>query len=252
MSIFYRSKRKRNLYDPQSQSPFSISRSKLDLFLKCQRCFYVDRRLGVGQPPGFPFTLNTAVDALLKKEFDHYRALQEPHPFLIEHGIDAIPFAHTELNKWRDSLHGGVQYAVPGTNFLVTGGVDDVWFHRQSKELIVVDYKATSKAEPVSLDADWQIGYKRQAEIYQWLFRKNGFQVSSTAYFVYCNGRTDHPRFDKRLEFDVSVIPYVGDDRWVLEAVLKAHQCLRGDEIPKHSEECDYCNYFLAVNDICK
>lgn len=251
MSKYYRPQRTRNLYDPKSSDPFALSRSKLDLFLKCQRCFYVDRRLGVGQPPGYPFTLNTAVDALLKKEFDHYRSLQQPHPLFAEHKIDAIPFAHSDLNKWRDSLHGGVRFSVPQTNFIITGGVDDLWFHIESKELIVVDYKATSKAQPVTLDADWQIGYKRQAEIYQWLFRKNGFSVSSTAYVVYCNGRTDHPRFDKRLEFDISMIPYVGDDGWVSDTIMAAHKCLHSEKIPDHSPECDYCQYFLAVTTVC-
>jgi len=187
----------------------------------------------------------------LKKEFDHYRLLQQPHPLFAEHKIDAIPFAHSDLNKWRDSLHGGVRFSVPQTNFIITGGVDDLWFHIESKELIVVDYKATSKAQPVTLDADWQIGYKRQAEIYQWLFRKNGFSVSSTAYFVYCNGRTDHPRFDKRLEFDISMIPYVGDDGWVSDTIMAAHKCLHSEKIPDHSPECDYCQYFLAVTTVC-
>ena len=41
--------------------------------MNCPRCFYLDRRLKVGQPPGFPFNLNSAVDSLLKNEFDFYR-----------------------------------------------------------------------------------------------------------------------------------------------------------------------------------
>ena len=62
--------RTRNIYDPHSDKPFKLSRSRLELFLNCPRCFYMDRRLGVDRPPGFPFNLNSAVDALLKKEFD--------------------------------------------------------------------------------------------------------------------------------------------------------------------------------------
>jgi RecB family exonuclease len=91
-----------------------------------------------------------------------------------ENGIDAVPFSHSELEQWRDSLHKGIAYALPGTNLLISGGVDDVWVNR-SGELIIVDYKATSKKAEVSLDEDWQIAYKRQMEIYQWLFRRNGF-----------------------------------------------------------------------------
>lgn len=45
-------KRIRNLYDPKSKEPFKLSRSKLELFLECPRCFYIDRRLGIGRVPG--------------------------------------------------------------------------------------------------------------------------------------------------------------------------------------------------------
>jgi hypothetical protein len=117
-------------------------------------------------------------------------------------------------------------------------------------ELHIADYKATSKNGEVSLDADWQIGYKRQAEIYQWLFRKNGFQVSDTAYFVYCNGLTSRDRFDRRLDFDIKLIPYVGCAEWVETKVREAHQCLCRDEIPQYSEDCDFCTYTQAVHEL--
>lgn len=248
MSKYYRPQRTKNLYDPCCDKAYKISRSKLDLFLNCPRCFYLDRRLGIGQPPGYPFNLNSAVDALLKKEFDYYRTKQEPHPLLIADGIDAIPFLHPDIDKWRDSLHCGIQYAVPDTNIILTGGVDDIWINPGSQELFIVDYKATSKKEAVSLDAEWQIGYKRQAEIYQWLFRKNGFKVSDTAYFVYCNGRTDLEQFNKSLEFHISLLPYVGDACWVEHAIKSAHECLCSDQIPAITENCDHCQYILAVS----
>ena len=68
-------------------------------------------------------------------------------------------------------------------------------------ELIVVDYKATSKNKEVSIDSDWQISYKRQLEVYQWLLRQNGFAVSDTGYFVYTNARLDVDGFGDKLEF---------------------------------------------------
>lgn len=73
MSQYYRSKRTRNLYDLNSSEPYKLSRSRIEVFMQCPRCFYLDRRLGVDRPPGFPFALNSAVDALLKKEFDLLR-----------------------------------------------------------------------------------------------------------------------------------------------------------------------------------
>lgn len=75
MSKYYNPQRTRNIYDPQSEDLFRISRSKIDLYIKCPRCFNLDRRLGVGQPPGYPFSLNSAVDNLpdLGEDYDFCR-----------------------------------------------------------------------------------------------------------------------------------------------------------------------------------
>lgn len=163
-----------------------------------------------------------------------------------EFKIDAVPFDHPKLNEWRDSMHHGITYKIPDTNVTVTGGVDDIWV-KPDGELIIVDYKATSKEEEVTLDADWQIGYKRQMEIYQWLFRKNGFKVSKTGYFVYCNGNADKKSFDAKLEFDIKIIPYTGDDSWVEGTIKEAIKCLNSDQLPESGEDCDFCKYRQAA-----
>lgn len=234
--------RKKVLYSPDLEEPFRVSRSKIDLFLNCPRCFYLDRRLGVGQPSSPPFSLNNAVDELLKKEFDLYRRMQQPHPLCIENGIDAIPYQHSDLDRWRNSLHAGIEYCMPGTNLKICGGVDDVWINSKG-DLIIVDYKATSKKSEVSLDEDWQIAYKRQMEIYQWLFRRNGFQVNSTGYFVYCNGVSNAERFDATLRFSIKVIGYEGSDEWIESTIRALYQCLCSDSIPEAAGRCSYCSY---------
>jgi len=246
MSQYYNPNRKSNLYDKNSSQLFRLSRSKIDLFINCPRCFYLDRRLGVAQPPGYPFSLNSAVDKLLKKEFDLHRSKGTKHPLMETYGIDAIPLAHEKIDEWRDSLRGGITLQIDGSNVVVTGGVDDVWVNPQG-EYLIVDYKSTSKEEEVTLDADWQIGYKRQMEIYQWLFRKNGYKVSSIGYFVYCNGNTDKEAFDGKLEFDVKIIPYEGDDSWVEQTILNAINCLKSDTLPDSGKDCDFCKYRNAV-----
>lgn len=246
MSQYYNSEKKRGIFIPGAAMPYKISRSKIDLFLNCPRCFYLDRRLGTGRPPGFPFNLNSAVDALLKKEFDAHRAEQTQHPLMKAYNIDAVPYRHERIDEWRDSLRRGIQAVYAPANLLITGGVDDVWEANDGK-LIIVDYKATSKPEAVSLDAPWQIGYKRQMEIYQWLFRQNGFTVADMGYFVYCNGTTDREAFDGKLEFDISVLPYKGDTKWIEAALMGIKICLESESIPPASEECDYCAYCAAV-----
>jgi len=245
MSQYYNPRKTRGLFDPEASEPFRLSRSKIESFIKCPRCFYLNLRLGISQPPGYPFSLNSAVDALLKKEFDIYRAKGDPHPLMEHYGLEAVPFKHEYIELWRDSRRGGVEYIHPETNFRVTGGIDDVWVNPKG-ELIVVDYKATSKNGEVNLDAEWQDSYKRQVEVYQWLFRRNDFKVSKTAYFVYVNGKTDAEAFDGKLEFDIKLIPYVGDDSWIDGTLKKARHCLESDSLPLASLECDFCAYSKA------
>lgn len=246
MSQYYNSQRTRGLYDPKSFNPFKLSRSRLDIFMQCQRCFYYDRRLGVERPKGFPYTLNSAVDYLLKLEFDIHRSRGTKHPLIEKYGVDAVPVAHQDLDKWRANFTG-IQYLHKPTNLLITGAIDDLWQNSKG-EYIIVDYKATSKNEEINeLDKEWQDGYKRQMEIYQWLFRQSGFEVSETGYFVYCNGDKDKKAFDGKLEFNITLIAYKGDDSWVEKKIIEAHKCLNSEKIPEANADCDYCSYIEAV-----
>lgn len=238
-------KRSRNIYNPHGEDPFKLSRSKIELFTECPRCFYLDRRCGVGRPPGFPFTLNSAVDMLLKKEFDIHRARGSRHPLMEAYGLDAVPFQHDMMDEWRENFKG-VQFYHRPTNLIITGAVDDLWVNKKG-ELIVVDYKATSTDAEITLDAEYRAAYKRQMEIYQWLMRKNGFSVSDTGYFVYANGNKDKAAFDAKLEFNVQLLSYTGDDSWVEDVLFEIVACLKKDAVPKASPRCEYCAYRSAA-----
>jgi len=235
----------RNLFNPDSEEPFKLSRSKLELFVECPRCFYLDRRLGIARPSGPSFSLNSAVDGLLKKEFDAHRAEGRVHPLMKDYNIEGVPFQHEKMNEWR-YVFTGIQVLHQESNFLVSGAVDDIWINN-SKELSIVDYKATSTEKEITLDDKWKEVYKRQMEIYQWLARHNkdlkNYKISDLGYFVYCNGKKDREAFDGKLEFDIKIIPYKGNDDWVEEKIIKARECLMGNSIPEMAEDCDYCRY---------
>ncbi len=236
--------RVRNIYTPGASKPYEISRSKIEDYVRCPRCFYFDRRLAVSKPSTPPFLLNSAVDTLLKKEFDAHRIAGTRHPIMEHYAVDAVPFGHTNLGKWRENFHGVRYHHVP-TNFVVFGAVDDIWIN-SAEELIVVDYKATSKNAEITLEDRWKQSYKRQMEIYQWLLRQNGFNVSQTGYFVYANGQNDKPKFDAKLEFHLTLLPYKGDDSWVEPKVTEIHRALNANEFPASSPDCEYCQYIDA------
>ena len=41
---------RKNIYVKNNLSPFKISRTKIDLFFDCKRCFYFDKKLGIKRP----------------------------------------------------------------------------------------------------------------------------------------------------------------------------------------------------------
>lgn len=220
-----------------------LSRSKIDLFLECPRCFYLDNKLGTKRP-GFPsFTLNIAVDELFKKEFDEYRDAGKAHPIMEEYGIDAVPFVHQDLPVWRDNF-AGLEYTHPDTGLVVSGAVDDVWQDTDGN-LVVVDYKATSKSGTIETLADsaWEEQYKRQIGVYQWLLINMGFSVNPTGYFVYANAKQTEKKFDNRLVFETTLIPTDGETDWIEPTLAEIKACLDSDDYPESGINCEYCPY---------
>ena len=176
-----------------------ISRSGVEKYLGCPRCFVLQYKYKVSLSQ-IPFTLNSAVDELCKNEFDHYRQKGEPHPLFLEHNIDAIPFMHVDIDKWRN-FRQGLSYTSESHGYHFYGAIDDVWV-KPNGQLIVSDVKSTSKKIfdwNETKKYEYARGYQRQLEMYQWLFRKNGFEVSDTAYLVYYNGQKNEPMFNQIL-----------------------------------------------------
>jgi len=238
-------------YDPKSSEPYRVSRSKIDLFSECPRCAYLDMKFGVKRPSGPSFTLNNAVDELFKREFDVHRNDATTHPLMKAYGLDAVPLKDDRLDEWRDALRHGIAYHHVPTNLILRGGIDDVW-QTPDGELIIVDYKATSKKVGPTTEDDLYDSYKRQMEIYQWLFRQNGHKVSPTGFFVYANGKSDAKAFDGKLEFDICLIPYTGSDAWVEPTVYRLKEMLDSDTIPEMGTAfgggpCDFCSYREAA-----
>jgi CRISPR/Cas system-associated exonuclease Cas4 (RecB family) len=222
-----------------------LSRSKIDLYINCPRCFYLDIKKGLKRPSMPGFSLNSAVDALLKKEFDILRTEKKVHKLMEQFGINAIPFSHPQLEQWRYNFHG-VRYNHP-SGLILYGAVDDIWIN-EKEELHIVDYKSTSTSEEITLEGPYKEGYKRQIEIYQYLLQNLGFNVSNIGYFVYANARKDLSSFDEKLIFDLQIISYQGDNSWVEGTINKIIKTLKDEEIPLPNEKCEYCKFAHNYN----
>jgi hypothetical protein len=185
---------------------------------------------------------------------------------MVHHGLENLrPFEHPNLERWMSSLHfgsGDDYFSVlhEPTNIRFGGGIDDIWEHTGTGELHVVDYKSTSNQsndpKPVSLEGHWKEGYKRQMEMYQWILRRKGFEVSNTGYFVYVDGLhvgmggmiDDNPHY-ATMKFATSLLVYEGSDDWVEGALIEAKAMMASDEPPDHADGCEFWRFFDAAYD---
>ena len=205
---------------------WKLSRSKIDLFFECPRCFYLDNVLGTKRP-GFPsFNLNIAVDELFKNEFDSYRESGTPHPIMTEYDIDAVPFKHENLDTWRDPFVG-IMHTHESTGLVVSGGVDDIW-RDSAGNLIIIDYKSTSKPGKIEAlgDSPWETQYMRQLGVYRWLLEQNGFSVNELGYLVYANADKNADQFGNQLTFETTLVPVEAKTDWIEDTLTAIKDCL--------------------------
>lgn len=172
--------------------------------------------------PGF--NINEATDVLLKRDFDKYRGSEEPHSFLWNLDLKhLVPYQHDDFEKWTQSMHfgsdGRMHTIYAETNLKIGGGLDDIWLNKDTKELHIIDYKSTSQKstnKEITLDERWKCAYKRQMDMYVWVTSRKGFNVSSTGYFLYCDGdRFSNYEFlkseDAIMKFKMSLLTYEVD-----------------------------------------
>ena len=256
-----KTKRHRGVFDPNNSSPYELSRSRVENFVRCPACFYLQQIKKVNFPSIPGFNINEATDVLLKRDFDKCRAKGISHPFLEAQGYGhLIPFEHEDFELWTQSLHFGAQGRFhtihEETNLKIGGGLDDVWLNTKTGKLHIVDYKSTSlktAGKSVTLEDPWKITYKRQMDLYVWIMRRKGFDVSDTGYFLYCDG----DRFTSNsflgsecaaMHFKMTVLPYNVRLEWIEPALFSIQKTLKSKKMPNHNDFCEYGKFLTQVH----
>jgi len=255
-------RRHRGKFDPTNPSPYELSRTRVENFIKCKACFWLEQLHKV-KPPEIPsFTINTTTDILLKRDSDAVRG-KSALPIWKKAGLGRmIPFAHEDLNNWTNSLHYGLNDSYfntvhEETNIKFGGGLDDVFLNTETNQIHIIDYKSQAQGtrspnkyevKPSSLKDPWKIGYKRQMDMYVWVARQKGFNVSNTGYFVYVDAQhkningmlVDEDPSIAWMKFNASIIPYEANPSWVEPMLIKIKNFLMTQSsIPEHTPKGD-------------
>ena len=215
-----------------------LSPNSLNLFLECPHCFWLDKNLGIKRPPPYPYALNSAVDALLKEEFDTYRAKNLPHPLLKENNIRAHLFGNQKLlNQWRNNF-AGIRYFDPQLEATLFGAVDDVLEFDpsagsgQAKKLAPLDYKSTGSSAANVYDR-----FQLQLDTYTFLLVKNGYQTVRKGYLAFYIVDKNKGFID-RLPFRKEVLEIETNPSDIYEIFKDAVVALKSPTPLPHSQDC--------------
>ena len=224
-----------------SGKAIQLSPNSLNLFLECPHCFWLDKNMGIKRPPPYPYALNSAVDSLLKEEFDTYRAKKLSHPMLAENNIKAHLFSNQKLlNQWRNNL-AGIRYFDPELQATLFGAVDDVLEFDDGK-IAPLDYKSTGSTAANVYDR-----FQLQLDTYTFLMEKNGFQTPRKGYLAFYI--VDKSRgFVDRLPFRKEMMEIETNPGDIYEIFKDAVQVLRSSSPPPHSSDCQFSKWLKGAS----
>lgn len=215
----------------------TLSRWQLELFCKCPRCFWLLKRHNVKQPEGYPLALNTAMDGLLKAEFDLYRAKGQPHPILVDHQIAAKLFEDTtRLEAWRNNFQG-LRWKDAGTGHTLFGAVDDV-LEFPDGSLAVLDYKSSG-----ARGATVYPSYQLQLDVYTFLLQQLGYKTAPQAFLAFFLAVKDDG-FNGRLPFRPVLLSVTPQPERVPQMFEQAIRLVQSDRLPQPGAACDCCRWF--------
>ena len=227
-----------------------LSPNSLNLFLECQKCFWLDKKWNIKRPPSYPYALNMAVDTLLKQEFDSYRAKGENHPLILEKNIPAHLFPNQQLlNQWRSNFEG-IRFYDSKLEATLFGAVDDVLefstkggsaYGGENSILAPLDYKSTGSTVPNVYDR-----FQLQMDIYTFLLEKNNFKTNGKGYLAFYvvdkeNGFQDRLPFKKELhEIETNITD-------VQKLFKDAVSVLRKDSPSPKIDDCKFCQWSKQI-----
>jgi len=223
-----------------------LSRSKWENFIRCPFCFYIKEKYNVDPPSTPRFNINMKIDSLLKEEFDRYRTNQKPHPIFKKYNLNFVPY-NLDAEKLRDYRNNrkGIEAKSKKTEFSLFGALDDLWINKDTDEIVILDYKATSnKNDPdyVNSSQEYHKSYKRQLDFYAYLLKLNNYKVFKTGYWLICNsGNTKQETFEGNLDFKITLLPYHLKTDYIEDILVKLKECLELKKPPSPGKYCSNC-----------
>lgn len=212
-----------------------LSKSSLETFKTCPRCFWLEKNAKLKKPEGIKASIMDGIDDGMKQCAEYHARENKPI-----HYLSAFPGAKPHPDRarvaafmsWRTfqaTITAGSQQA------LIWGQVDDL-IEWDDSRVSPWDFKSNGKARDW---ADYTVKYNSlQADMYEILLQANGMTTTGVAYFTY----TWPVCVDGVLGFDFQTVSIETDQNRALAIIEQAIDCLQGSE-PESDPSCEYCTY---------
>ena len=227
----------------------TLSKSALEKYRTCPRCFWLEKREGLKQPEGIRSGLPMGMDRVIKNHYDAWRAQGELPPEIREalpgwKLYDGKRMSLSDMRNWRKGLAVDL-----GEGITLSGALDDLLYHPERKVYAMLDYKTKAKA---TNEADTRKYYGLQAEVYDGNLDKNGYPTEGNAIFVYyypVDFPDNYPMTvptagNTIMGWGVQPIWLTGVDREAPRKLAReAAAMLEKDAPPAAGQACNVCNY---------
>ena len=238
---------KKQVYIKNSLKPFKLSRTKIDLYFDCQRCFFIDQKYGIRRPHGTPLVINNRFVEKLKIELNECREEQKCHPEILNLNRNYIPLKHQNLREWTTPFKG-ISFFHENTNILLYGIIDDVLLDKNKMKNHSLIIKSTSKKNKINYEDIWQ-GYWKQLSYYSFLLERNNIEMSKMGVLIYINAYDDLNSSNQNVKFELSLFERLLDDSWIEPTILNIYNILNSEKVPNYSTKCKFCRYYFKLKE---
>ena len=80
-------------------------------------------------------------------------------------------------------------------------------------------------------------------DIYVHILKKMNFKVSDISYFYVCNGEKTNDKFDGKIDFKTTLVPYRVDTSWIENKIIEMKKILDLEAPPEIEKTCEKCAY---------
>lgn len=211
---------------------YKLSPSKLNLYLECPLCFWLNEK-GIHRPSGpFP-SLPGGIDRKLKEYFDKYRKKGILPPEL-KGKVEGRLYDNIEkMDTWRNARKG-ISWTDEDGNVLF-GAIDECLF--DGENFIVVDFKTYggSKIEDDKIEF-----YQNQLDCYALLFEKNKLKHPGYSYLIFFMPK--EVKENGEINFNIEVKKVKVDSKRALKTFKEAINLINSER-PKNDRECKFCGW---------